>query len=71
MMRMPNFQALAMNLLKNNPKVANNPQAQNFINVIQQGDSAKGEEIANNLLNTYGISKEDALSQAKKFFLIP
>lgn len=68
---MPNFQALAMNLLKNNPKVANNPQAQNFINVIQQGDSAKGEEIANNLLNTYGISKEDALSQAKKFFLIP
>lgn len=65
-----NLQAFAMNLLKNNPNVANNPQAQSFIDVIQRGDSAQGEEIANNLLETYGVSKEDALKQAKNFFLI-
>lgn len=65
-----NIQAFAMNLLKNNPKIANNPQAQNFIDVIQRGDQAQGEEIANNLLNTFGVSKEEGLQQAKNFFLI-
>lgn len=66
-----NLQAFAMNLLKKNPNIANNPQAQNFIDVIQRGDKAKGEEIANNLLQTYGMDKEEAIKQAKNFFLIP
>lgn len=65
-----NLQAFAMNLLKNNPKIANNPQAQNFIDVIQRGDAEQGEEIANNLLNTFGVSKEEGIQQAKNFFLI-
>lgn len=65
-----NLQAFAMNLLKNNPKIANNPQAQNFIDVIQRGDNAQGEEIANNLLETFGVSKEEGIQQAKNFFLI-
>lgn len=71
---MPNIQIMrdmALNLLMQNPNVANNPNAQEFIQVIQNGDSAKGEQIAQNLCNTYGMSKEDAIRNAKSFFHLP
>lgn len=53
-----------------NPAIADNPQAQSYIQVLRSGDAAKGEELANNLLETYGMTKEQALSQAKQFFHI-
>jgi hypothetical protein len=53
-----------------NPAIADNPQAQSYIQVLQSGDAAKGEELANNLIETYGMTKEQALSQAKQFFHI-
>lgn len=59
---------LLQSLLMNNPSVANNPNAQNYLNVIQSNDQAKGEEIANNLCQTMGMTKEQALAQAKAFF---
>lgn len=68
---MPSPIDIVLRLIKNNPQFANNPQAQNYIQILESGDSKKGEEIANNLLNSYGVSKEEALSQAKSFFRIP
>lgn len=35
----------AINMLNQNPQVANNPRAQELLQVIQNGDSAKGEQI--------------------------
>jgi hypothetical protein len=67
---MINIQQFAMNLLQNNPNIAKNPQAQEMLKVIQNGDSQRGQMIAENLCKTYGITKEDALAQAKKFFHI-
>ena len=67
----PNMRDMALNLLMQNPNVANNPNAQEFIQVIQNGDSVKGEQIAQNLCNTYGMSKEDAIRNAKSFFHLP
>ena len=63
--------SVALNLISRNPNLANNPQAQSFINVIQSGDSKKGEEIARNLCNTYGVTPEQAVQQAKNFFGFP
>lgn len=63
--------SIALNLISRNPSVANNPQAQNLIGVIQNGDSKKGEEIARNLCNTYGVTPEQAFTQAKNFFGFP
>lgn len=60
--------ALAMKMITNNPQVANNPQAKSMIDVIQSGDSERGKQIAENLCNTYGVKKEDAIAQAKSFF---
>lgn len=67
---MINMQQFAMNLLQNNPNIAKNPQAQEMLKVIQNGDSQRGQMIAENLCKTYGITKEDALTQAKQFFHI-
>lgn len=60
--------ALLQKLLENNPNIQNNPQAKEFLEVIRNNDSVRGEQIANNLLQTYGVSKEDALKHAQQFF---
>lgn len=65
------FRSMAISLISKNPSIANNPQAQNLISVIQNGDSKKGEEIARNLCNTYGVTPEQAFTQAKNFFGFP
>lgn len=54
--------------IKANPNIANNPQALAYIEVLESGDTKRGEELANNLLETYGMTREDALAQAKAFF---
>lgn len=61
---------LAITMISNNPQIANNPQAKSMIEVIQSGDAERGQQIAENLCNTYGVSKEDAVKQAKSFFKI-
>lgn len=58
----------AMNLINRNPKVAKNPVAQQLIGVIQNGSEEQGQAIAENLCNSYGVTKEQALEDAKKFF---
>lgn len=59
---------LLQGLIANNPAIANNPNAQNYLNVIQSNDQTKGEQIANNLCQTMGVTKEQAIAQAKAFF---
>lgn len=56
--------------LKANPAIADNPQAQTLINVLESGDAQQGEQIANNILETYGMTREQAMAQAKQFFHI-
>ena len=58
------YQALEHNVLQRNPN------ARSMIQVIQNGDAKKGEEIARNLCDTYGIKPEDAVQQARSFFRV-
>ena len=67
---MMNLQQMALNLIGKSPRVRNNPMTKQYLDVIQSGDSARGEQLANNLLKSYGMSKEDALGRAKKYFHI-
>lgn len=59
---------LAMRLLSNDPRVSNNPQTKQMIDTIRRRDNVEGEKLANNLLNTYGVSKEEGIKQARTFF---
>lgn len=63
-----NTQQLIQKLTKLNPNIAKNERAQQYLTTVINNDSQKGEEIANNLLQTYGKSKEEALAEARRFF---
>lgn len=65
---MNNLIQFALNKIAQNPQIANNPRNQELFQVIQNGDAKKGQEIAENLCQTYGVSKEDAMSKARQFF---
>lgn len=65
---MINPQQFAMNLLKNNPGIANQPNAADMIQAIQNNDNARGEQLANNILSSMGMTKEQALQLAAKRF---
>lgn len=54
--------------LTTDPSMVSNPVAQNLLAAIQSGDSKKGEEIAKNLCNSYGITPEEAYNKALAFF---
>lgn len=55
---MPNIYDFAANLVQNNPNVANTPMGKNFIEALKNRDSAKGEEIANNILKNQGLDRD-------------
>lgn len=67
---MNNLQTFALNMIRQNPRVANNPQAQEMINVIQSGDDARGQQIANNICQTMGVTQQQAINDARSFFRI-
>ena len=57
-----------MSQIQQNPNITNNPQAQSYIQIIQSGDQKKGEKLAQNLLKSYGMTKEQGMAQVKRFF---
>lgn len=54
--------------LQRRPEMANNPMAKEIIQVLQNGDSKRGEELATNLCKSYGETKEQAVGHAQQFF---
>lgn len=58
------------NAMRQNPNIANNSQAQNFLQILQSGDAQKGQQVAENLLKTYGMTKEQGMNQVHNFFHI-
>lgn len=52
------------------PSMANNPNARAMIQAVQSGDAETGQRIARNLCQSYGITPEQAVQQAKGFFRI-
>lgn len=54
--------------IQQNPNFKNNPQAQEMLNVILTGDSKRGEEIANQILQSHGVSQEEGVNKARSFF---
>ena len=52
------------------PSLANNLNARAMIQAVQSGDAEAGERIARNLCQSYGVTPEQAIQQAKGFFHI-
>lgn len=67
---MINPKQFALDLIRRNPNISGNPNAQGMIDVIQSGDEEQGKRFAENLCATYGVTKEQALEDARRFFHI-
>ncbi len=67
---MMNPMQYAMNMIQQNPQIMNNPMAQNYISVIQSGDAQRGQQLAENICKSYGMTPQQALQKAKQFFHI-
>lgn len=57
---------IAAQMIQNNPNVQNAPWAQEGINAILNNDSKTGEKLANNILNSMGMTKEQAMQIAQQ-----
>ena len=57
---------LATAMIRNNPNLPNTPWAQAGVNAILNGDAKAGEQLANNILNSMGMTKEEALQIARQ-----
>lgn len=68
---MDNITNFALGLLSRNPNIANNPRSQEMIDIIRSGDQQKGEALARNLCATYGVTPEQGVQQARRFFNFP
>lgn len=71
MMRLNELIGQVVGSLKGNPNVANNPMAQGMLDVLESGDASKGEQMADNLCQSMGVTRDEAMKQAKAFFNIP
>lgn len=67
---MMNPMQYAMNMIQQNPQIMNNPMAQNYISVIQSGDAQRGQQLAENICKSYGMTPQQALQKARQFFHI-
>lgn len=57
---------LAAHMIRNNPDIQQTPLAQAGINAILNNDAEAGTKLANNILNSMGMTKEQALQIARQ-----
>ena len=69
MSKMLNFAQQLVNTNRNN--VPNTPWAKAAINAIMNGDAKAGEQIANNLMQSMGMNKEQVIQMARQKFNLP
>lgn len=62
------FKTITNAILQRAPEIKSNSQAMGYLDVISSGDSKRGAEVADNLCKTYGMTREQMLSEAMKFF---
>lgn len=62
---------LAIQKLQSSPEIANSPQGQEFLTILQSGDVARGQQMADNFCKSYGVTREQAIQQASQHFKFP
>lgn len=58
-------------MIQNNPQLRNNPDFADMIDAIERGDASRGQELAQQILQRNGVTKEQALSMAFQKFPFP
>lgn len=63
---MMNMQQIALKMLNANPQILNTPQGQEFARILQSGDVNAGQQMANNLCQTMGITPQQAQADIQR-----
>lgn len=61
---------MAAQMIRNNPNIQQSPFAQAGMNAILNNDAKAGEQLADNILKSVGMTKEQAMELARKNHLI-
>lgn len=61
---------MAAQMIRNNPNIQQSPFAQAGMNAVLNNDAKAGEQLANNILKSVGMTKEQAMELARKNHLI-
>lgn len=69
MSKMLNFAQKLVQTNQNN--LPNAPWRDAAINAIMSGDAQAGQQIANNIMQSMGMTKEQMMEQARKQFNLP
>lgn len=69
MSKMLNFAQRLVQTNQNN--LPNAPWRDAAINAIMSGDAQAGQQIANNIMQSMGMTKEQMMEQARKQFNLP
>ena len=56
---------------RNQNNIPNTPWAQAAVSAIMNGDEQAGSQIADNLCQSYGMTREEALNKAKQSIKLP
>lgn len=59
---------LAAQMMQKNPNLANNPEAQRMLSVLQNGSQEEQKQLAQEICQARGISLEEGVQQAKSYF---
>lgn len=60
-------QQILQQAMRMNPNIANNPQAQQYIQVLMNGDAQKGQELARNICGSFGVTPEQGVKQCQDY----
>lgn len=62
---------MAAQMIRNNPNIQQSPFAQAGMNAILNNDAKAGEQLANNILKSVGMTKEQAMQIARNQMHLP
>lgn len=62
---------MAAQMIRNNPNIQQSPFAQAGVNAILNNDAKAGEQLANNILKSVGMTKEQAMQLARQQMHLP
>lgn len=62
---------IASQMIRNNPNIQQSPFAQAGMNAILNNDAKAGEQLANNILKSVGMTKEQAMQLARQQMHLP
>lgn len=60
--------AVISQLMQQNPDMKNNANAMAMVNAVMNNDEKAGIELANNILNRFGMTKEQGIEMARQKF---